>query len=119
MTELWNLCCSQGHHARGTRASRAGQVRWHSASAGRAVGLDPRASPSPLPSVNTNPVSGRFGELRGEKGGAGSRAQAHPQHQHPHVCHSQVDLGALAVAGGVQTDPVHLQLPGHVQQLNI
>lgn len=45
--------------------------------------------------------------------------QAHPQHQHPHVCDGQVDLCPLAVAGGVRADPVHLQLPGHVQQLNV
>lgn len=45
--------------------------------------------------------------------------RAHPQDQHPHVCHGQVDLRPLAIAGGVRTNPVHLQLPGHVQQLNI
>lgn len=56
-----------------------------------------------------------------EKLGAGStpEPQAHPQDQHPHVCHGQVDLQPLAVAGRVRTDPVHLQLPGHVQQLSI
>lgn len=83
------------------------------------VGGTPQASPSPPPSVNTNPGFGRFGELKGKKGGPQLEVPAHPQHQHPHVCHGQVDLGALAVAGGVQTDPVHLQLPGHVQQLNV
>lgn len=45
--------------------------------------------------------------------------RAYLQHQHPHVCHSQVDLCPLAVAGGVRADSVHLQLPGHVQQLNV
>lgn len=108
MTELWNLCCSQGHHAHGTRASRAGQGRWHSASITFTTAICEHKS--------------WFWEIWGaqrEEGWPPAGGPAHPQHQHPHVCHSQVDLGALAVAGGVQTDPVHLQLPGHVQQLNV
>lgn len=44
---------------------------------------------------------------------------AHPQDQHPHVCHRQVDLRPLAVAGRVWANPIHLQLPGHIQQLGI
>lgn len=41
------------------------------------------------------------------------------EHEDSHVGHGQVDLGALPVGSLVKPDAVHLQLPGHLQHLEI
>lgn len=39
--------------------------------------------------------------------------------QHPRVCHSQVDPHSLTVMCRVRSDAVHIQLPGHLQQVDV
>lgn len=39
--------------------------------------------------------------------------------QHSRVCDSQVDPHSLTVVCGVGSDAVHVQLPGHLQQVDV
>lgn len=39
--------------------------------------------------------------------------------QHPQVCDGEIDPHALSVMGGVRADAVHVQLPGHLQQVHV
>lgn len=43
----------------------------------------------------------------------------HLKDQHSRVCDSQVDPHSLTVVRRVRPDAVHIQLPGHLQQLNV
>lgn len=47
----------------------------------------------------------------------GVRVGTHLEDQHPGVSHSQAEFTALAVFSRVETDAVHLQPPGDLQQL--
>lgn len=43
----------------------------------------------------------------------------HLKDQHSRVCDSQVDPHSLTVVRRVRPDAVHIQLPGHLQQLDV
>lgn len=41
------------------------------------------------------------------------------KYQHSRVCDSQVDSHSLPIVGRVRPDAIHIQLPGHLQHLDV